>query len=338
MGAIVSGSMAEPCRQRERRAFLFTLGLPGLGCSALAGAASAFPLRPLTLVVPYAPGGEADTTARRMAAALALQLAQPVVLENMPGASGGLAARRVLRARADGYTLMFGTPSELLVAPALNPQWRYQASDFSLIAMYGRAPMALLVRPGLGVQSTDAFIEKARRMPGCFSIGATGRQSLQAMAAQTLTRAADVQLLHVPYQSGSQLMIDLTSGRIDAVLVPLPAAWHQARQFGHIVLGTLSAKRDPSSPQTPTVNEGRSLKGVAFEIWAGLLAPAGLAPDVAATLHRGIQMLLADAAFHALRTGLGDLPAQPMSSADFEQFVLAEEARLHSVVRQSPLI
>lgn len=323
---------------RERRSFLFSLGAFGIGCNASASAAFSFPQRPLTLVVPYAAGGEADTTARRMAAALALQLAQPVVVENMPGASGGLAARRVLRARADGYTVMFGTPSEVVVAPAVNPQWGYQASDFSLIAMYGRAPMALVVHAGLGVQSIDAFIDKARDLPGRLSIGATGRQSLQALAAQALTRVADVQLLHVSYQSGSQLMIDLVSGRIDAVMVPLPAALHQARQFGHIVLGTLSAMRDPASPQTPTVNEGRSLNGVVFEMWAGLLAPAGLAPEVAEALHRAMQVILADATFHALRVGLGDLPAHPMSADDFEQFVLADEARLRALVRQSPLI
>ncbi|MBB1603798.1 tripartite tricarboxylate transporter substrate binding protein [Variovorax sp. UMC13] len=292
----------------------------------------------MTLVVPYAAGGEADTTARRMAAAMAMQLAQPMVVENMPGASGGLAARRLLRARADGYTLMFGTPSELVVAPAVNPQWGYQASDFSLIAMYGRAPMALVVRAGLGVQSIDAFIDEARRLPGRFSIGATGRQSLQAMAAQALTKAADVQLLHLSYQSGAQLMIDLASGRIDAAMVPLPAALNQARQWGHLVLGTLSAMRDPASPQTPAVNEGRALQGVVFEIWSGLVAPRGLAPEVAAVLQGAVQVLLADAAFHALRQGLGDLPARPMSSADFERFVLAEEARLRKVVSQSPLI
>ncbi|RYF83619.1 MAG: tripartite tricarboxylate transporter substrate binding protein [Comamonadaceae bacterium] len=290
----------------------------------------------MTLVVPYAAGGEADTTARRMAAALAQQLAQPVVVDNQPGASGGLAARRVLRARPDGHTLMFGTTSELVVAPAVNPQLNYRVSDFSLIALYGRAPMALVVRAGLGVASIDAFIDEARRQPGRLSMGATGRQSLQALAAQSLARAAGVQLLHVPYQSGLQLMHDLASGRIDAVVVPLPAALHQARQWGHVVLGTLSATRSWASSQTPTVNEGRWLKGVVSEIWAGLVAPAGLHPEVAAVLHRAVQALLADAAFHALRLGLGDVPAEPMSADAFAQFVRAEDARLRELVRLQP--
>ena len=327
--------LVSPAR-KARRSFLLSLGAAGAACIGQVRAQAALLHRPVTLVVPYAAGGEADTTARRMAAALAQQLGQPMVVDNQPGASGGLAARRVLRARADGHTLMFGTTSELVVAPAVNQQLGYRASDFSLIALYGRAPMALVVRAGLGLASIDAFIDEVRRQPGRLSMGATGRQSLQALAAQSLARAADVQLLHVPYQSGSQLMHDLASGRIDAVVVPLPAALHQARLWGHGVLGTLSATRSWASPQTPTVNEGRWLKGVVSEIWAGLVAPAGLAPEVAAVLHRAVQALLADPAFHALRLGLGDVPAQPMPAADFERFVQAEDARLRELVRLAP--
>jgi len=337
MGAGVTGASFPEPSCRARRSFLLTVGTFGVTWMGPLHAQAAFPQRPLTLVVPYAAGGEADITARRMALALAQELGQPVVVENLAGASGGLAARRVLRAKADGYTLMFGTTSDLVVAPAVNPQLGYQSSDFSLIAMYGRTPMALVVRAGLGLQSIDAFVDEARRQPGRLSMGATGRQSLQALAAQSLARAANVQLLHVPYQSGSQLMHDLASGRIDAVVVPLPAALHQARQWGHIVLGTLSATRSSASPQTPTVNEGGALKGVVSEIWAGLVAPAGLAPEVVTALHRAVQALLINPTLHALRMSLGDVPAEPMSGAEFAQFAKAEEARVHEVVRQSPL-
>lgn len=301
-------------------------------------AAVPFPQRPLTLVVPYAAGGEADTTARRMAAALARVLAQPVVVENMAGASGGLAARRVLRAKADGYTLMFGTTSELVVAPAVNPQLGYRASAFSLIALYGRAPMALVARAGLGVDSAEAFIDEARRRPGVLTVGATGRQSMQALAAQGFARAAGVQLLHVPYQSGAQLMHDLASGRVDASVTSLAAALYQARQWGLSVLGILSATRSEASPYTPTVNEGRQLKGVVSEIWAGLVGPVGLAPEVQAVLHRAVQALLNDRKLHALRVRLGDVPALPMSSQDFARFVQGEDVRLRALVRQTGLV
>lgn len=337
MGAGVTNPVPPQEKCSSRRSFLLTLGASGVARMGPVYAEVAFPQRPLTLVVPYAAGGEADVTARRMAVALARQLAQPVIVENMAGASGGLAARRVLRAKADGYTLMFGTTSDLVVAPAVNPQLGYQSSDFSLIAMYGHAPMALVVRVGLGVQSIDAFIDEARRQPGRLSMGATGRQSFQALAAQSLARAAGVQLLHVPYQKGTQLMHDLSSGRIDAVVVPLPAALHQARQWGHIVVGTLSNARSLASPDTPTVNEGRSLKGVVSEIWAGLVAPAGLAPEVMASLHRAVQALLVDPAFHVLRMRLADVPAPPMSAAEFARFVQAEESRMRDIVRQLPL-
>ncbi|RYH60974.1 MAG: tripartite tricarboxylate transporter substrate binding protein [Alcaligenaceae bacterium] len=323
---------------RTRRRLVTALCVVAAGRVVKANAQPTFPQRPLVLVVPYAAGGEADATARRMAVGLDRVLRQPIVVENLSGASGGLAARRLLRARADGYTLMFATTSELVVAPTVNPQLGYQASDFSLIAIYGRAPMALVVRAGLRVQTTEAFIETARRQPGQLSMGTTGRQSLQALAGQTLARAAGVELLHVPYQSGHQLMLDLATGQIDSVVVPLPSALNQARQWGHVVLGTLSVARGSAHPQVPTVNEGPLLRGVASEIWSGLVAPAGIAPQVAAVLHQAVQALLADPVFHALRLELGDLPAAPMPSVEFSELVRADEIRLRAVVRKTPLL
>lgn len=323
---------------RVRRRLVVALGIVATGQAGAAGGRVSFPQRPVTLVVPYAAGGEADATARRMAAALARRLGQPLVVENLPGASGGLAARRVLRARPDGYTLMFATTSDMVVAPAVNAQLGYRAADFSLIAIYGRAPMALVVRTGLGVRTIDAFIEKAQRLPGQISMGTTGSQSLQALAAQGLAHAAAVDLLHVPYPSGHQLMLGLANQQIDSVVVPLPSALNQARQWGDVVLGTLSTARSPARPQVPTINEGQLLRGVASEIWSGLAAPAGLMPEVAVVLHQAVQTLLMDPLFHALRLELGDLPAPAMPAAEFAELVRADEIRLRAIVRKTPLI
>jgi len=168
-------------------------------------------------------------------------------------------------------------------------------------------------------------------------MGTTGSQSLQALAAQNLAQAADLDLLHVPYQSGQQLMLDLASQQIDSVVVPLSSALNQAHMWGHVVLGTLSAARSPASLQVPTVNEGRLLHGVTSEIWSGLAAPAGLSSEVLVVLHRAVQALLTGPAFHALRLELGDLPAPPMPTTDFVELARADEVRLRAVVRQTPL-
>ena len=122
--------------------------------------------------------------------------------------------------------------------------------------------MALVVRAGLRLSTVDAFIEEARRLPGQISMGTTGSQSLQALAAQSLAQAADLKLLHVPYPSGHQLMLGLANQQIDAVVVPLPSALNQFRQWGDVVLGTLSTERSLARPQVPP-----SMRGGYCTVW-----------------------------------------------------------------------
>ena len=286
-----------------------------------------YPERPVTLIVPNAAGGAADNLARAFAEELQTRLGQTVIVENVAGASGALAAQRVLRSPADGHTLLFGTTSDMVVTPIANRKAGYTPRDFTPIAKVGVTQMVLLARPGLGVNTADQLVALARQKPGAISIGTTGNVSLQAFAAVGLQRAAGIDLLGVPYKGGAPLMNDLLAGQIDVGVVVLPGAVGQVKAGKLVALGVLSDKRAAAAPEIPSVDETQSVKGVHIEIWAALAGPPKLPPAVVDTLSRAVQSLLTDKAFIERRAKGGDQTPPFESPADFARFLAAEEQR-----------
>jgi tripartite-type tricarboxylate transporter receptor subunit TctC len=178
------------CRSSRRTwcaALALTLSAWGLAAQAQAP----YPQRPITFVVPNAAGGAADNLARSFAEALGKQLGQSVVVENLGGASGSLAAQKVLRAAPDGYTLLFGTTSDMVVAPIAIKSVGYSAKDFTPIAKVGSTPMTLVARSNLGVSNAEQLVALAKQKPGGLTVGTTGNASLQAFATVALQRAED---------------------------------------------------------------------------------------------------------------------------------------------------
>ncbi len=322
-----------PHRPTTRRLLLAASLLPALGAlplSALAQAAT-YPERPITLVVPNAAGGAADNLARSIAEELAQRLKQPVLVENVGGASGALGAQKVLRAAADGYTLLFGTTSDMVVTPIANRSAGYAVKDFTPIAKVGVTPMTLVARPGLGVQTVDQLVALARSKPNGLSIGTTGHASLQAFAAVALQRAAGIDLLGVPYKGGAPLLNDLLGGQIDLGVLTLPGALAQARAGKLVMLGLLWPQRAGSAPDMPTVNESASAKGVSVEIWAALAGPPGLPAPVVDRLSRAVQEMLADKAFAERRAKQGDMAVPFAPPAEFGRFLQAEDERYRTL-------
>jgi len=296
-------------------------------CTAGALAQGRFPERPVTLIVPNAAGGAADNLARSFAEELSTRLGQPVVVENVAGASGALAAQRVLRSAPDGYTLLFGTTSDMVVTPIANRNASYSPRDFAPIAKVGVTQMVLLARPGLGATTADQLVTLARQKPGGLSVGTTGNASLQAFAAVGLQRAAGIDLLGVPYKGGAPLMNDLLAGQIDVGVAALPTALGQIKAGKLLALGILSEKRAAAAQDIPTVDESQTLKGVHIEIWAGLAGPPKLPATVVDTISRAVQSLLTDKAFIERRAKGGDQTPPFESPADFARFLAAEEQR-----------
>jgi tripartite-type tricarboxylate transporter receptor subunit TctC len=286
--------------------------------------------KPITLIVPNAAGGAADNLARSIAEELGKRLRQTVIVENLGGASGALAAQRVLRAAPDGQTLLFGTTSDMVVTPIANRNAGYSARDFTPIAKVGVTPMTLVARPGLAANA-DQLAALARSKPNGLSVGTTGTASLQAFAAVALQRAAGIDLLGVPYKGGAPLLNDLLGGQIDLGVMTLPGAMVQVRAGKLVMMGVLSAERAPAAPELPTINESQAFKGVSIEIWAGLAGPPGLPAPVVERLSRAVQEVLTDKDFSERRAKLGDVAVPWAPAAEFGRFLVAEDERYRAL-------
>ena len=299
--------------------------LSALACLAVwSFAAQAYPDKPITLVVPNPAGGAADNLARGFAEEMGKRLKQAVVVENVGGASGALGALKVLRAAPDGYTLLFGNTSDMVVTPIANLNAGYATKDFTPVALVGLTPMALVARYNLGVAGIDQLIAMAKAKPNGVSVGTPGNNSFQAFATVALQKAAGIDLLAVPYKGGAPLATDLLGGQIDLAVMAMPGAMPHVRAGKLTLLGLLVDKRLPSAPDVPTVNEGSAVKGVSMQIWAGIGGPAGLPADIVERLNAAVRDILVDKDFNERRLKNGDLPVTPLSAAEFGKFLAAE--------------
>lgn len=238
-------------------------------------------------------------------------------MENQGGASGALAAQRVLRATPDGYTLLFGTTSDMVVTPIANRNAGYSVRDFTPIAKVGVTPMTVTARPGLGVNNLDQLVALAKQKPNGISVGTTGNASLQAFAAVALQRAAGIDLLGIPYKGGAPMLNDLMGGQLDLGVMTLPAAISQVKTGKLKMLGVLSDKRPTSAPDMPTVNESQSVKGVVVEIWTALAGPPHLPSAVVDRISKAVQAILADKDFTERRAKMGDMAVPFMPPGEF---------------------
>lgn len=294
-------------------------------------AANAWPDKTVTLVVPNPAGGAADNLARGFAEELTKRLKQNVIVENIGGASGAIGAQKVLRAQPDGYTLIFGNTSDMVVTPIANPAAGYATRDFSPVALVGLTPMALVARPGLGVSSIDQLVAQARAKPNGVSVGTTGSSSFQAFATVALQKAAGIDLLAVPYKGGAPLTTDLLGGQIDLAVMALPGAMPHVRAGKLSLLGLLLDKRLSSVPELPTVNEGTLIKGISMQIWAGIGGPPGLPAAVVEKLNATVRDILLDKEFNERRIKNGDFPVTPVSAAEFGKFLAIEVEKFRTL-------
>ena len=325
-------SAASPSRPTRLTRRVFPLAAIALAVAARAALAQGtYPDKPITLVVPNAAGGAADNLARSFAEEMSRRLRQSVVVENQGGASGAIAAQKVLRAAPDGSTLLFGTTSDVVINPIVTRSAGYAARDFTAIAKVGVTPMTLVARPNLGVSTPDQLVAMAKQKPNGLSVGTTGSASLQAFATVAVQKAGGIDLLGVPYKGGAPIVTDLLGGTLDLAVITLPGALAQVRAGKMNMVGLLSDKRNAAAPDLPTINEGRAIKGVSVEIWAGLLGPAGLPPAVVERLSRVSQDILGDKDYNERRAKSGDGAVPWQSAAEFGQFLRAEDDRYRAL-------
>lgn len=271
------------------------------------------PAGTLTIVVPYAAGGASDVFARAIAPTLGQELGRTIVVENISGASGSIAATKVLAERDVGASLLMASPTDVILAPLLLKSVRYKAEDFQLLGLMDKAPLTMFVRADLPVQNVDQLIAHARR-PGAapLSYGTTGPGSVYHLAIESLRRQTNVPMTHVPYRGGAPMLQDLMAGNIDMVMLPASITFASMAKAGKIRAIAVAGPRSSRMPEVQSFAESKTVSGyTAPEMWAGLMAPARTPAESVQKMHAALSRTLAKPDVRAALEGAsaGGVPA-----------------------------
>lgn len=305
---------------------------------ALPAAAADYPTHTIKMVVPFAPGGGTDVLGRIIAQRLSEQWGQPVVIENQPGASGGIGTRAAAKADADGYTLLMASTGALMAASAsLAPEGHFDVTKFfAPITAVAAPPYLLVIHPNVQANTTADLIKLARAKPKSLSFGSSGIGTASHLSGALFEKDAKVELLNVPYKGTGPAVTDLLGGRIDMMFSPSTTV--QALLDGGKLkaLATTGAKRSKFFPNVPTVAEG-GLVGYESVGWFGLLAPAHTPPDIVAKLNKAVVAIMAlpDVKDHMAKLGA---EPEPQTPEEFSRYINADVAKWSALVKEQNII
>lgn len=317
-----------------------TLAVCATGLLLAQGAALAqapYPTRPIKLIVPYAAGGTVDVFARMITPGLEARLKQTVIVENVPGAGGAIGINKGVKSAADGYTIVMGIVSDVVLAPLTESAVSYSYKDLEAIGPLGTSGLAMVAKPSLGLHSFSALIAHAKAHPGKLSYGATGAGSLPALAMQSLKQRAGVDLEFIPYASASKIALDVMGGYLDIALSGLPALLEPIKAGKLTAVGVMSRERDIGAPEIAAAGETAALKGMDFYFWTGLFAPKGTSADIVAKINTAFAQVLADDKVRSRFKDYGVKISEPMTPAQFSDFVAKSNADWSAIVKQSGL-
>jgi tripartite-type tricarboxylate transporter receptor subunit TctC len=275
------------------RKFLLTCALT-LG--ATFGALAAYPEKPVTMVVPFPPGGSTDAIARVLAQKLPEKLGGTWIIDNKPGATGTIGAAFVKRAPADGYTLFVSSLGPFVIAPHLIKGVQYDAlKDFDPITIAVQAPNVLVVPASSPMKTVADLLATLKKSPGKISFASSGNGSSDHLSAELLWQQSGTEGLHVPYKGGGPAINDLLGAQVDAAFVNINSIIQHIKAGKVRALAISSLKRSPLLPEVPTLDE-QGVKGAEVQSWQAVAAPKGLPADVKAKLHGAIVASLNDPA------------------------------------------
>jgi tripartite-type tricarboxylate transporter receptor subunit TctC len=317
-----------------------TLAVPALALGTGAARAQAFPSRPMRIVVPFAPGGAVDITARLIAERLPAILGQPVQVENRGGAGGNLGADAVAKAEKDGHTLLLGTVTILTANKFLFQRGMPfdPIRDFAPVTRVSTGTVLLVVNSGRPWRTFAELIEHARRNPGRLTMGSSGTGTISHLTISTVARAAGVDITHVPYRGGGPAITDLLSGTIDMMFDVMPALMPHVREGRFRALAVGSADRVdyvPGIEDVPGMRELMPQSGIDMQSWYAVSAPAGTPPDRIATLHRAITQVVQTDDFRTRLEPLGFKPIVDETPAAFGAYMREQERVWEGIVKAS---
>ena len=271
---------------------------------------AAWPDKPITLVVPFPPGGGTDVVGRILAKELGSRLGVSVVVENRPGAAGNIGSNHVAKSSPNGYTLLIGTTAQSISA-ALYRRSRYDfVNDLEAISTINDGPLVLISRPGLKVSSVKDLIDLARSSPGKLSYATPGYGTSAHMAAEVLSLATGIRMLHVPYQGAAPVLTDLMGGQVDITFDLLTTARSYVQEGKVNRIGVTTRERSPLVPDWQTLSEQgpESLRDFNETAWNVLMAPKGTPTAILQKLNAQMKQILSDDKVRQKFMDLGSLP------------------------------
>lgn len=294
-----------------------------------------FPSKPITLIVPFAPGASADGIARIVGREISQMLGQPVVVENKPGAGGALGLQTVAKSAPDGYTIGLGATGAIAVnphlpdAPPLKPQ-----QDLLPLAKLADIPLVFVTSAKSGYGNLQAFLNAARKTKGGLSYGNAGQYTSQHLSGELLASMSQVPMVAVPYRGSGPAVTDLLGDMVPAAMVDLTSAYPHVKAGKLVALGVTSLQRSKVAPEIPTLAE-EGVAGYSAPAWMGLFLPAKTPANVQTRLSSAIEKAMATPAVQSQIQALAAEPAY-MDSPAFGRFIAGESKKWAGVIAALP--
>jgi tripartite-type tricarboxylate transporter receptor subunit TctC len=307
--------------------------LAALAALAFSASAQNFPTRPVTLIVPFPPGGGTDTGARIVAGKLTAKWGQQVVVENKGGAAGAIGADVVAKAKADGHTILMGNIGTQAINPSLYKKLPYDPDKaFAPISLVAELPLAMMVNPQVPAKTAKEFVALAKGQPGQLSYSSSGAGGAPHLAAEMFKLATHTFIVHVPYRGGGPAVQDLLAGHVQLSFMTVLEA------SGHIKAGKLRAlavtsdKRVSALPDVPALAEG-AVPGFNSISWIGLLAPAATPREIVEKISADVREVIASDEVRNRLTELGGVP-RANTPAQFTEMIEADRKRYAQIIRE----
>ncbi len=317
-----------------RRTVLVSATLAFLGYAGLS-AAQTYPSRPITLVVPFAPGGVTDSAARLVGKSLGVRLGQPVVVENRAGGGGAVATDYVGRAKADGYTLLFGSRVTQITNPLINKTRLPTEKDFTAIHTVCDAPAIIVVNAKSPIQDLKGLVSYAQKSPGKVNLATAGNGTAAHLAALIFMEITHTNLTHVPYRGSSPAIQDLLAGNVD-VAFDYPSSTLGFIRAGSLrPIASLSEKRLAVLPDVPSISEA-GVKGAESASWLAVFAPAKTPAEISARLTEAMAEVMKEPDVQKRLNDLGTVP-MAVGGKDLQSLMNRETVRWREVVSKTPI-
>lgn len=329
-----------PNFKKNRRLALSSITLAATFFIALpVTAQTAWPTKPVRIVVPFAPGGTTDILARAVAPELTKAFGQPFIVDNRAGAGGNVGADLVAKSPGDGYTLLMGTVGTHGINKSLYSKMPFDPQkDFAPITLVAGVPNVMVMNAEkaakLGINSVADFVKYAKAHPGQFSMASSGNGTSIHLAGELFKSQTGIFMTHIPYRGSGPALLDLISGNVDVMFDNLPSAMPQIKGGKLKAFAVTSAQRSTAMPELPTVEEAGKLKGFEASSWFGLLAPAGTPPDVVSRIQQEVAKALATPAIKEKMLAQGAIPSGN-TPQEFAKLIDAEITKWALVVKAS---